>query len=374
MAPLTIRLAPEYGNVYLTSRPADARLEVDGKDMGSATRRLRLTTVAHKLEISRPGYVTKTVTVTPRTGVAKRLTVRLEREKPALVKANPDNKKTAGGHVLRRVLLDKPVRFKLGASRREAGRRSNETLYDVELTRSFYIAATEVTNAQFQAFRRAHDSGRASGVPLGAPDQPVVSVSWDDAARYLNWLSVKDGLPPAFREEAGRMVPIRPIPHGYRMPTEAEWVYMARYEGGRRAGDKPLKYGWGSSLPPPKGSGNFADRSASARLPVTIQGYTDGYAAAAPVGKFPANRAGIHDLSGNAAEWCYDYYDTYMGIGSRVRRDPTGPAKGRHHVVRGSSWRHGSITELRLSYRDYANQPRDDLGFRIARYADEPAR
>ncbi len=158
------------------------------------------------------------------------------------------------------------------------------------------------------------------------------------------------------------------------MPTEAEWVFLARYEGGLHAGNKPLKYGWGKAFPPVKGGGNIADRSASSLLSVTIGGYSDGFAAAAPVGKFSPNQAGIHDLSGNVAEWCYDYYDTYTGIGSRVPRDPMGPARGRHHVVRGSSWRHGTITELRLSYRDYADKPRDDLGFRIARYANQPSR
>jgi formylglycine-generating enzyme required for sulfatase activity len=298
----------------------------------------------------------------------------LKRAEEPLAKANPDNVKTAGGQVLRRILLRKPVRFHVGAARREAGRRSNETRYEVELTRSFYIAENEVTNAEFRKFRGSHKSGMVGGIDLDRPDQPVASVGWDDAARYLNWLSAKDGLPPAYREKAGKMVPVRPTPTGYRMPTEAEWVFLARYEGGLHAGDKPLKYGWGKAFPPVKGGGNIADRSASSLLSVTIGGYSDGFAAAAPVGKFSPNQAGIHDLSGNVAEWCYDYYDTYTGIGSRVPRDPMGPARGRHHVVRGSSWRHGTITELRLSYRDYADKPRDDLGFRIARYANKPAK
>ena len=47
-----------------------------------------------------------------------------------------------------------------------------------------------------------------------------------------------------------------------------------------------------------------------------------------------------------------------------------GPPSGSFHVIRGSSWRHGTVVELRLSFRDYGKDPRDDLGFRIARYAD----
>ena len=99
---------------------------------------------------------------------------------------------------------------------------------------------------------------------------------------------------------------------------------------------------------------------------------SDGFSSTAPVASFTPNRAGIHDLGGNVSEWCHDYYDTFVGSLKKVRRDPTGPKRGQFHVVRGSSWRHGSITELRLSYRDYTKTPRNDLGFRVARYVDIP--
>jgi formylglycine-generating enzyme required for sulfatase activity len=121
------------------------------------------------------------------------------------------------------------------------------------------------------------------------------------------------------------------------------------------------------------GSGNYADETASGKLPLIIKGYSDGYAASAPVGKFPANKAGLFDLGGNVSEWIHDHYDIHTGRGDDVLRDPMGPATGSGHVVRGSSWRHGSVTELRLSYRDDAVKPRHDLGFRIARYATEPS-
>ena len=126
---------------------------------------------------------------------------------------------------------------------------------------------------------------------------------------------------------------------------------------------------WGGKLPPQRNSGNYADESGTGRLPFIIPGYSDGHLVTAPVGRYPANGAGIHDLGGNVAEWCYDYYDVYIASDGRVLTDPLGPEIGGSHVVRGSSWRHGSITELRFSYRDYALKPRKDLGFRIARYA-----
>jgi len=200
-------------------------------------------------------------------------------------------------------------------------------------------------------------------------DQPVASVQWNDATAYLNWLSEKDGLPPAYSKEDGNMIAIVPSTTGYRLPTEAEWAFVARYEGRIEAHQKPLKYPWGTDRHPPDKSGNYADSSAKGELPVTIQGYTDGYRVAAPVGQFLPNAVEVFDLGGNVSEWCHDYYDVRLGSQNKVLRDPTGPAIGKYHVIRGASWRHGSITELRLSYRDYSEKPRNDLGFRIARYA-----
>ena len=90
----------------------------------------------------------------------------------------------------------------------------------------------------------------------------------------------------------------------------------------------------------------------------------------APVGSFKANSKGIYDLGGNVAEWVHDFYDTSITIDNSNVPNPLGPERGDYHVIRGSSWRHGSITELRLSYRDYSDKARDDVGFRIARFLD----
>lgn len=364
-----ISLKPEYGTVFITSQPADAELAIDGKIMGTASRRLRLTTVPHRIEVSKAGYEPFATTLTPIAGVSKKLDIQLKSQVKNEVEATPVDIKTGEGQVLRRVLLTIPVRFEMGASRREPGRRSNETQYLVELTRTFYISETEVTNAAFQRFQPGHNSGSADGFDLNEMDQPVTSVSWNDAAAYLNWLSEKDGLPPAYIEKDGTMVAQVPITTGYRLPTEAEWAFVARYEGGKRADKQPLKYPWGSDRYPLEKSGNYADSSARGALPLTIKGYSDCFRVAAPVGKFPPNAAGIFDLGGNVSEWCHDYYDVYSGSKTKVLRNPTGPNTGTYHVVRGASWRHGSITELRFSYRDYSDKPRDDIGFRIARYA-----
>ncbi len=139
-----------------------------------------------------------------------------------------------------------------------------------------------------------------------------------------------------------------------------------RYAGGKTA----LKFPWGKKWPPPENSGNLADVSAREIVPSILPAYDDGYASSAPVGSFKANALGIYDVAGNVAEWVNDLYTVPTPGMTEPLIDPLGPERGGSHVVRGSSWRHAGITELRLSYRDYSDEPRPDIGFRIARYAD----
>ena len=360
---LRLTLPPEYGTVFITARPADATLAVDGSPSGAATQRLRLTTRTHRLEFSKPGYVSQTVSVTPRAGASQNVDVTLKTTAQARVDATPATLKTAAGQILK--LVRPGAAFEMGASRREAGRRANENQRLVQLTRPYYLGISEVTNGEFRRFDPGHDSGTGEGAGLNDDAQPVVSVSWEQAARYCNWLSGQDGLPPAYAETGNKLVPVVPATTGYRLPTEVEWVYAARVYGR----NTPARYPWEGDYPPKAVAGNFADARLADTLANVVPGYDDGYRGTAPVGSFPANPAGFHDLGGNVAEWTNDYYTVYPGEAGQVVKDPTGPATGDHHVVRDSSWRQGSISELRLSYRDYSRGPRNDLGFRIARNA-----
>mgnify|MGYP001816322386 FL=1 len=360
---LRLELSPQYGVVFLTARPADAELRIDGRPAGKATQRLRLTTRAHTLEISKPGFSTRRVTVTPRAGVSQNVNVELKTPAAVRAAATPSTLKTRDGPVLK--LVRPGSSFTMGASRREAGRRANESVRQVQLKRPFYFGTREVTNAEFRRFRASHSSGSAEGAGLDTDDQPVAGVSWDDAARYCNWLSDREGLPRAYRENSGHMAAVSPMTTGYRLPTEAEWSYVARMLGRQN----PSRYPWSGKYPPTSQAGNFADAQIADTLAHVVPGYDDRYRGSAPVGSYAAQPAGFFDLGGNVAEWMHDYYAVYPGMAKQQVTDPSGPASGDHHVVRGSSWRHGSISELRLSYRDYSRGPRPDLGFRIARYA-----
>ena len=325
--------------------------------------RLRLTASAHRLDVKKAGYESFTTTLTPRPGVSQEISVTLETTAKAKAAARKPVITTPEGQ---RMTLLNPGRFAMGASRREQGRRANESQRLVEITRPYYLSVKEVSNDAYRRFDSKHRSGAIGGKSLDGATQPVVQVTWEDSVRYLNWLSARDSLPPAYREVGESFAPVQPPSTGYRLPTEAEWAYAARYAGNALA----LKYSWGDRYPPSGSAGNFADSSASTLLPNTLSGYGDGYIVSSPVGSFAPTARGIFDLGGNVAEWCQDYYAVYPNAAHTTVTDPAGPATGRHRVVRGSSWRHAGMSELRLSYRDYSEKARNDLGFRIARYAD----
>lgn len=358
-----LELRPRYGTVFLTVQPADAALEIDGKPSGTATRRLSLTALPHRLRLSKDGYEPRELTVTPRADASQAIEITLNPLVPVARAVSQNETTTVEGQVLR---LVRPKRFMMGASRREAGRRSNESLRLIDLERPFFIGVNEVTNEEFGRFKLGHVSGQQGGQTLGAATQPVVAVTWEEAVLYLNWLSIREGLPPAYEQRGDGYALVEPPNTGYRLPTEAEWAYVSRFANRSSA----VKYPWGSTYPPARNAGNYADVSARGVLANTLPDYNDSFPVSAPVGKFPPNPLGIHDLGGNVAEWTHDYYAVYPNSRSKAVKDPRGPASGQHHVVRGSSWRHASISELRLSYRDYSASQRPDLGFRIARYAE----
>jgi formylglycine-generating enzyme required for sulfatase activity len=180
----------------------------------------------------------------------------------------------------------------------------------------FYMDKYEVTNAQYKRFMEA-TTHKASywlnDLKYNAPDQPVVGVNWEDATAYALWA-------------------------GKRLPTEAEWEKSAR-------GRLEFKlYVWGNDWPPPKGSGNFADET-------YIDGYNDGYAYTAPVGKFPPNGYGLYDMDGNVEEWCADWYgkDYYA---NSPKDNPKGPSSGYAKMSRFGSFATCLSDMLRVSYRN----------------------
>jgi len=192
----------------------------------------------------------------------------------------------------------------------------------------FWMDKAEVTNAEYARFLTA------TGHPAPSffyqhwnhsrythPHQPVVGVSWDDAAAYAEWA-------------------------GKRLPTESEWEKAARGPDGRR-------YPWGSEWDiQTTRRCNFSDcNDPVARSSSTID---DGYGYPAPVGSYPrgASPYGCLDMAGNVWEWCADWYDAaYYTYGETY--NPKGPPTGIYRVVRGGCWLYDA-PYLRGAARDSA--------------------
>lgn len=412
---VALTLTPELAVIELATTPADAELLLDGQPRGSATQRLELPTHEHEIIVRKPGFATYRTRVTPRKGVVKRLEIRLKTaaEMAALeatrapaaaapaaatgatsaAPGSPDPATAAGNAEAQRVAetmvapflppeLAGPgtapvtavapppafageglVRSSLGQELRlvRGGAFRGVGSVAVRLQRPYYLGLREVSNAEYRRFIGSHVTQGAAGHDLNADHLPVANLPWEAAAAYCNWLSRRESLPPFYQIRYGRVLGVNPDAAGYRLPTEAEWDFAARIA----PDDTALEFPWSGRFPPRGRVGNFADQAARELVARVIAGYEDGFAASAPVGSFPPNLRGFHDLGGNVSEWIHNVHADAMSGGS----DPLGASSGIAHVVRGSSWRHAAPAELALAYRSAGGGPRPDLGFRLARYA-----
>ena len=242
--------------------------------------------------------------------------------------------------------------------------------HKVMLSKAFHMGKHEVTVGQFRRFveaagyktdaekgtgfkgafvvadgkaKLAEDASWRNPYFKQTDDHPVVCVSWNDARAFVDWLNASDKAKPAGST--------------YRLPTEAQWEYACR------AGTTSW-YQWGDD--PDKGKGWCNARDLTAKKTFsdrTVFNWDDGFVYTAPVGSFKANGFGLHDMHGNAVEWCEDWYGPYQG-GDQT--DPSGAASSEVRVLRGGSWYSGPgvlRSAIRFWYR-----PGDrvtDLGFRV---------
>lgn len=389
--PMELRLDAELANVQFITHPDSAELLIDGVARGSANQALTLPTREHEVTVRALGHATYTLRVTPRKGVDKRYRIRLKtieevaaeqgapltvddlannaapRDASTGAAAEGDNHAdtratitTSSGQELK---LFGGVQTVLGSSRADGARRADEVERPVRLERAFYLGTREVSNGEFRRFLANHHATRLAAGTLDDDAQPVVEVDWQSAALYCNWLSRRDGLPPFYQIKYGEVLGINPAATGYRLPTEAEWEWAARSAGDGARG----VYGWGDRYPPTQVNANVADAAAQGVVKEVLRGVRDGYALSAPTGSFAPNAHGLYDLDGNVAEWVHDYYEAQPGAVPAT--DPLGPPSGTRHVIKGASWALSSATELRFAARNSAETARNDVGFRLARYA-----
>jgi formylglycine-generating enzyme required for sulfatase activity len=251
----------------------------------------------------------------PRRADVRQLFEQLEKPEPERVKL------LANSLGMKLVLIPAGV-FPMGSDEGEPGHRFNEgPRHEVAITAPFYMGVHPVTQEQYERVMGTNPAQfhRTSG---GGPAHPVERVSWEDAVAFCRRLSES----PAERQQ-GRT---------YRLPTEAEWEYACR------AGTTtPFCYGAVLSAAQANIDGGFPYGEAPKE---PSQGKTT------PVGAYPANHFGLHDMHGNVWQWCLDWYnDRYYQ--HSPRRDPPGAESGRFRVVRGGSWRNHAVT-CRAAYRN----------------------
>ncbi len=227
--------------------------------------------------------------------------------------------------------------FKMG-SKKKANERPKRRVY----IEGFYLDKTEVTVSEYRKFAKLTKRKIPKQPSWNREDHPIVNVSWEDANAYARWV-------------------------GKRLPTEAEWEYVAR------GGSANYKYVYQNSQQYGKNYENIADESMRRykyHFPV-VSGYDDGYVFTSPVGLFAPNKFGIHDLNGNVLEWCSDWYSEKNP--NTEQKNPVGPATGNYKVIRGASWNR-SGKYMSASYRTFYNiKVRFDfLGFRCAKDAELP--
>ena len=227
-------------------------------------------------------------------------------------------------------------KFTMGSPATEQDRGGDEDQADVTLTEAFWLGKTEVTQGQWQQVMGTTPWKGGSYVKEGR-DYAATYVSWEDAQEFIQKLSERDGAT-------------------YRLPTEAEWEWScragtaSRWSFGESDGDLG-RYAWYGGF---DGGGNTKDENYAHQ-----------------VGQKLANPFGLHDMHGNAAEWCEDWYE--YKYGKSPPEDPKDASAGSSRVIRGGGWgSHRRAVYCRAAYRG-AVRPSfrsSVVGFRVVRVSE----
>lgn len=235
----------------------------------------------------------------------------------------------------------KLVRIEPGSSimGSDEGDWDERPVHDVTITRPFYMAATEVSNEQYEQFDPGHRKYRGLRGVSRADDESVTYVSWNDAVAFCKWLSEKEGKP-------------------YRLPTEAEWEYACR-------GGTTTPYWPGGTLPETHHRNQWTETDSKATnvKDMALRKLKGKVDVSLRVGVMPPNPWGLCEMHGNVEEWVQDWHARYE---ERAQADPVGPSDGMFKVTRGGS--HNTALKYLRSANRSASVPEDKhwlIGFRV---------
>jgi formylglycine-generating enzyme required for sulfatase activity len=258
--------------------------------------------------------------------------------------------------------------FRMGDSRGD-GALFGETPVHAVFVSAFLMAETETTMRQWEGVRTWAATHGYTDLAYGTskgPSHPVANVSWPDVIKWCNARSEMDGLKPCYtiagavyRNGAADGVVCDWSANGFRLPSEAEWEKAAR------GGMDGYRFPWGDLI----SHHHAAIREYGYPYEAIRERILINYGHTSPVGTYPANRWGIHDMSGNVWEHCWDkWIPGYYAVSPYA--DPRGPdtSPSPDKMIRGGGG--GDVAEfLRVSKRAFYSPDNrtDALGFRMAR-------
>ena len=342
-----VRLTRLQTRLSLAAEPADAIVEVS-YDAGGGWRNIRYT---GPLTVPM-GLATVTARAIGFRNYSRQLTLR-ERSHSHTIRMSPFNVQPgrrfrdalkSGGTGPDLVIIEAGV-FQMGSL---TGSADERPVHQVTITQPFAISVFEVTHGEYDRFRGVDVAALKNPVegrpalPVPADvlaRHPVTDLTWPDTEEYVVWLSRETG-------------------YRYRLPSEAEWEYVAR------AGST-TRYPFGDDPDDACTYANIADQTlADNYRKYSTVACNDGALGIAPVGGFRANDFGVHDMLGNAEEWVADCWrGNYSGSDGTSR-----PANGycTARAVRGGAW-DSAPEDATPSFRSFSTDANRARGFRVVR-------